>query len=273
VTIAAKKLDRAETEICLLDKFVREQTAIRENMAVLSARYDKASDKHQIFIAQVPDLSDLRDRISITVGVIVHLLRSSLDNTVFEGAQRNTLGNVLHPERLQFPIFDDADDYRTKATRQIAELSERDQQIIESFQPYHGIAGRPDSYSGPYVHQLSLLRQLSNSDKHRSVVNILVDPNHFEINQIGTPILAGWTKWTHQNPREYINAFRPAEMKVGEIIFEAKIEMEEVASSQAVGYAMSQIALDERRPAIPTLKRIHGYIRGLLAAMTDEKTP
>lgn len=259
MTIATKKLDRAKAEIELLDEFITKQTSNVKNKAVLSARYDHESAKHQIFISQVPDLSDLRDHISITVGMIVHLLRSSLDNMVFERAQVNKTGYLRHPETLQFPICDSSNDYNKKVKRQVGELSQGDRRIIESFQPYHGLAGRPDSYSGPYIHQLSLLRQLSNSDKHRSLVNILVDPNQFETSRMVTPIINEWCRWTRDNHKEYINSFRPAEMKVGEVVFEAKIKMERI-ESDAVGYATSEIALDERRPAIPTLKRIHSFI-------------
>jgi hypothetical protein len=73
------------------------------------------------------------------------------------------------------------------------------------------------------------------------------------------PIINEWSRWTRDNPKEYINSFRPAEMKVDEVVFEAKVEMERI-ESQAVGYATSQIALDERRPAIPTLMRIHSFV-------------
>jgi hypothetical protein len=241
MTIAAKKLDRAKAEIELLDEFITKQTSNVKNKAVLSARYDHESAKHQIFISQVPDLSDLRDHISITVGMILHLLRSSLDNMVFERAQANKTGYLRHPETLQFPICDSSNDYNKKVKRQVEELSQRDQRIIESFQPYHGLAGRPDHYSGPYIHQLSLLRDLSNSDKHRSVVNILVDPNTFEMSPIVDPIMDAHHRWMRDNPKEYLNSFRPAEMKVGEVVFEAKIETERI-QSQAVGYATSQIS-------------------------------
>jgi hypothetical protein len=106
---------------------------------------------------------------------------------------------------------------------------------------------------------INLLRDLSNSDKHRSVVNILVDPNQFEMSPIVNPIMDAHYRWMGDNPKEYLSSFRPAEMKVGEVVFEAKIETERI-QSQAVGYATSQIALDERRPAIPTLKRIHSFV-------------
>jgi hypothetical protein len=259
MTIATKKLDRAKAEIELLDEFIKEQTSNAKNKAVLIVRYDHESEKHQIVIAKVPDLSDLRDHISITVGIIPHLLRSSLDNMTFDRAEKNRIGRLLHPKMLQFPICDDSNDYNKKAKRQVGELSHRDQEIIESFQPYHGLAGRPDHYSGPYIHQLSLLRDLSNSDKHRSVVNILVDPNQFEMSPIVDPIMDAHDRWVRDNPKEYINSFRPAEMKVGEVVFEAKVETERI-EVQAVGYATSQIALDERRPAIPTLNRIHTFV-------------
>jgi hypothetical protein len=104
MTIATKKLDTAKAEIELLDEFIKEQTSNVKNKAVLSARYDHESEKHQIFISQVPDLSDLRDHISITVGMIVHLLRSSLDNMVFDRAQKNKTDTYYIQRRYSFPF-------------------------------------------------------------------------------------------------------------------------------------------------------------------------
>ena len=184
MAIAIKKIDRVSEEIELLDQHIREENLLDENKAKLEARYNADSGKHEIYLSNVPNLDELRAQVSITVGAIVHWLRSALDNMVYERALVNTNDNIQNPGQLQFPIIDSQSDFDPVGVRQISALSSQDQAIIESFQSYHGVAGRSDRFSGPYIHQLSLLRKISNTDKHREVVNISVDPNSFETTAI-----------------------------------------------------------------------------------------
>jgi len=269
MAIAIKKIDRASEEIELLDQHIREENLLNENKAKLEARYNADSGKHEIYLSNVPNLDELRAQVSITVSTIVHWLRSALDNMVYERALVNTHDNIQNASQLQFPIVDSQSEFGNVAARQISELSSQDQAIIESFQPYHGVAGRSDSFSGPYIHQLSLLRNISNTDKHREAVNISVDPNSFETTAIASPIMDSRSKWTIENPKEYFGTFRPAEMRVGAVAFEAVVDGKPLKSPAFAGYAVAHFSLDEGRSLIPTLRRIDSYVRNVVEEIYD----
>lgn len=88
------------------------------------------------------------------IGDIVHSLRSSLDYIVWELAKPT---NRHH--RLQFPICDTPEAYGAKAAQaQIKGLDDYDKALIESFQPFKSV---------DRGYHLSLLRALSNFEKHR----------------------------------------------------------------------------------------------------------
>src|SRR6267154_561736 len=159
--LSLSKLERAQREVDQLDAFIVAEVRRPENQATLNARYNRESKCHEIYISKIPDLEYFKANVSIAVSVVIHLLRSSLDNFVFYLAQRHTGNSIQKPREISFPISDTAESYEQRSRRCLAELSERDRQIIHSYQPFHGISGRPDSYSGPYVHQLSLLRDIS----------------------------------------------------------------------------------------------------------------
>lgn len=196
------KLKRAESEIARLDSYVNEQVSRNENRATLRVRRNKDSKGYEIYISEIPDLEDFKLNVSITVGVVVHLLRSTLDNLVFNLAYRNTGGSISKPKSIQFPISEDEKSWRRGYVRCLKEIYDNDINIIYSNQPLHGIAGRPDVYSGPYIHQLSLLRDISNADKHQQVVGISVDPNHFEFVRDAVPLLNAWREWIRDNHLE-----------------------------------------------------------------------
>ncbi len=269
MAIAIKKIDRVSEEIELLDQHIREENLIDENKPKLEARYNSDSGKHEIYLSNVPNLDELRAQVSITVGAIVHWVRSALDNMVYERALVNTHDNIQNAGQLQFPIVDSQSEFGNVAARQISELSSQDQAIIESFQPYHGVGGRSDSFSGPYIHQLSLLRNISNTDKHREAVNISVDPNSFETTAIASPIMDSWSKWTIANPKEYFGTFRPAEMRVGAVAFEAVVDGKPLKAPAFAGYAVAHFSLDEGRSLIPTLRRIDSYVRNVVEEIYD----
>ena len=261
MSIARRKPERATSEIEELAALIEEKTNLEENKARLEARFDPISGNHQIYISEVPNLDSLKTDISITVGIIAHLLRSCLDNLVYELALVNSQNNISHPRRIQFPIVDCENDYQELENRCLSEISSEHRRIIASFQPFHGIAGRPDSYSGSYIHQLTLLREISNSDKHREVVAVLVDPNTFQFTKEATPIFDAFTEWRIQHLEEPRN-FEPPEMRIGEIIVEAvKIDEYDLDQPAFAGYGVAKICLKERRPAIPALKRIEKYVR------------
>ncbi len=66
------------------------------------------------------------------------------------------------------------------------------------FSRYHGVYDFADSYGGPYVHQLVLLRELANDDKHQDTAPALLTAGSFSFR--GTVTFArvtrpeGWTE-------------------------------------------------------------------------------
>lgn len=262
--ISLSKLNRAKHEIDQLDAIIAEEVRRPENRATLRARYNRESKCHEIYISETPDLANFKTNVSIPVGVIVHLLRSSLENLVFYLAQRHTENNIQNPRNISFPISDAADSYDQSSRRCLAELSKRDRETIYAYQPFHGIAGRPDSYSGPYIHQLSLLRDISNSDKHRELVEVSVDPNHFEFTREASEILEAWSAWVQDNPQEYFQSYEPPLMRIGEIVQQPVETKESLGDDFFAGYALAHVAMAERRPVVPTLSRIVEYVKLLL---------
>jgi len=259
LSISHKKLDLSKEKIESLDVFIKKEIHNEQNKAILHARYSDESDRHQIYLESVPNLKSFQETISIETGIIVHLIRSSLDNSVFERALLFTRGNIAKPKNIQFAIFDS--EVKFNRNTMIDEMSQRDKDVIRSYQPFLGSAGRPDSYSGPYIHQLSHLQDLSNTDKHRSVVDVTVDPNSFEMNTITSPIMDAWSVWTRENPKQYFENFTPVEMKPGAVAFEAYVENYNIAMPCFAGFGIACVALDERRPIIPTLQRIESFAR------------
>jgi len=99
-------------------------------------------------------------RFGVLLGDCVHNLRSSLDHTVW---QTTLLDGGVPDHRTQFPIASRSEDqFERMADAGIPGLSDEHRQIIKSAQPYHrGADAR--------THPLSVLADLSNTDKHQVV--------------------------------------------------------------------------------------------------------
>jgi hypothetical protein len=79
-------------------------------------------------------------------------------------------------EFVQFPIADTPDKFAA-AGWHLKEVHADHVDLIESFQPYPGRTVHPDNFSGPYVHPLAMLRDLSNADKHRVLTPVILTSN------------------------------------------------------------------------------------------------
>lgn len=94
-------------------------------------------------------------------------LRSSLNYIAWELAKKHLNGEREPRYSTQFPICDTPGDARGgfgyQLTRQIADVLPAAIQDIDYFQPYH----RPDR---PDTHLLAILREMSNSTKHRFII-------------------------------------------------------------------------------------------------------
>ncbi|GEM_PF-5438179 len=258
--IIKRKISKAKSDLVLLDNQINIFTNDPSNKAILKSKHSSEKDTHQIYIHSIPELDDFANDIAINVGEIIHNTRSSLDNLIYELALVNTNNNIVKPKRLQFPIYDTFEEFQKYGEPVISEISSKHKSIIESYQPFHGTAGRPDSWNGPYVHQLSLLRDLSNTDKHRTIIEIFFDPNHFELMNSGVLILNMHQYNISLNPMKYFNDFKPASMSNDEVVFEAKVPGLIIDNSEIAGYAIASVTLEERRPLYHTINRIIEYV-------------
>lgn len=146
--------------------------SIRDWMATEPFRLNATiADDRLSWLARVECVNPpLRDQWSALFSDAVHQLRSVLDNLAWGLA---TLGGSRpkKPNAIQFPIVEKRKDW-TNESRRIAELPVGVRKAIESIQPFQrsGIDGSPES-DGPL-----LLSRLNNTDKHRVLIQPLVNP-------------------------------------------------------------------------------------------------
>jgi hypothetical protein len=210
-------------------------------------------------------MAEFTEQASAMAGDVISNLRSTLDHLTWQLACRHTDGKPRWPRRVQFPIEDNPTKFPQRCSDcsgagWLYEVSPTDQAKIELFQPYRGVDGQPDTWSGPYIHPLALLRNLSDTHKHRNLTTILLIPNSASF-MVGidshsiAEFMVGQTKAgiPLDNALD-INAQVMGARVIGEV--EPHVEM--------AGYATPSVALDEKRPIIPTLDRIAAYVVRIL---------
>ena len=166
------KLDRSLELRSELGRFIDEMLLPVESRPSIALRVDDATGEYVLYVKKVPDLSNVFTRVGLLVGDIVHNMRSALDHLVFELALLHTGGKVARPDRTQFTIRDCNDRFERAAAQDLAEVAPQHRDLIEKFQPYHTMDA--DVAVGLYFHPLAMLRDLSNSDKHRILTPVLV---------------------------------------------------------------------------------------------------
>jgi len=164
------KLARAEVHRHTLHALDRATFRTEAECPTLGIKLDPGAGEHVIYVSRMPDYSDVFVQASLILGDAVHNLRGALDHLIYALADWNTAGNMQHPDRTQFPICDSLADFNAAARRYLREVHSSHIAIIERFQTYHPVDLLPDR-----VHPFSLLRELSNTDKHR-LLNVVVIP-------------------------------------------------------------------------------------------------
>jgi len=127
--------------------------------------------------------------IGVLVGDFAHNVRSAFDHIAWQLA---CLGAGPPDDRTQFPIYDKLSDWSIRRREIRSILPAARDGYIESLQPYHGLTTIDDRPR----YLLRLLRDLSNTDKHRSILLIgsQVWPRGFEpmVTDGGEPWLLQW---------------------------------------------------------------------------------
>lgn len=134
---------------------------------------DAERDHNDRLTLRASNVKEVPIEVGPIVGDCLHKLRSALDHLAFALAVAHS-GSPL-PDRIErasaFPIFDRSDDFSERDKRgnptrssglwKIQGMSDDVQREIEALQPFAQVVP-PDKF-----HYLSLLRDLSDADKHR----------------------------------------------------------------------------------------------------------
>lgn len=156
---AFHKLARAEEHFRALTAQTRKVGQVK-GPAFRSDR-DLTNDEHAFVFEEGPKI---RLQLGVVIGDIVHNARSALDALVYE----LVISNQGKPHRVhQFPILDSPDDWTEKVASppknrrgMLDSVKPAHVTTIQGLQPYSPTAGKS---------RLAMLRDFSNTDKHRLV--------------------------------------------------------------------------------------------------------
>jgi hypothetical protein len=174
-------------------------------------------------------------RLGVLMGEFAHNLRSTFDHLVWQLALTQT--STPH-DRLQFPILDNRPseaDWRSMAGDRLQQVPPEAVQRIGDLQPFHSVH--------PEINALAIVRELSNEDKHRVILqpvsvskqpdesNVVLDAHDVEVItvevMVGAPPEPGATlvrvpyTIVGDAPRLNLHVAFPAEVHFGRIGFRA----------------------------------------------------
>ena len=247
------KVNRARDALSSLESDVAAHCEIDRRQQVMEIRQG----------ALLPNGSDeppvLHD-FSARTGEIAYNLRSALDHLVW---QLVLVNDHIPGHWNQFPIFQDEDEYQSAAKRRLRGLADRDQELIEGFQPY-----RENGGIGAY---LWMLHSVCNVDKHRhlNVVNVHssataslegdVEPGLIPPGTTGGLLLLDWLAGTRHEDQVRID------VKVGVCFMDNELE----AASPGYGSALEGEGM-KRPPVIPVLQSSLGAVVAVIEQVTGK---
>jgi hypothetical protein len=154
---ARKKLERAlfhAGELRTAVDAFREQSPYEFEMKSLGNPQGGSDIRINVKVSQAPPVPDSWGLIT---GDVLTNVRAALDHAIYPHVRRTA--PTFSPRRIQYPIFDSADDFAAKTVRW---FSPEVRGVVEESQPYH--------FDDPGEHPLRMLRELVNIDKHRELL-------------------------------------------------------------------------------------------------------
>ncbi|MCA1709942.1 MAG: hypothetical protein LC808_44330, partial [Actinobacteria bacterium] len=266
LTTAWAKVRHAEEHIATLRTFYDAVRSQEKYQAPIGAELDEATGQYILRVTDMPALAPMAEKVSLIVGDITHNLRSALDHLAWQLACERRTVTPKNEKNIVFPICDPPQRGRTCSTPNY--LATADWQKMHEFEPCKGINNRPDGWSASYVHQLTLLRSLSNDDKHKTLPVTLIALNGFSTIRTRTS-LPPWLikieegfdvipeRMSEPDPdddRPDFGNFDPFKVEVGEEVCRMRAPAwEGKPVIDHVGTASPIITLDEHRPAPETM--------------------
>lgn len=156
-----RKLDWARKHLAIVQDSFRD--FVRADGNSVDVQYDSKLEEY-VVVARAK--GPVPDDWSLMLGDIIHNIRSSLDSLMFALVERHAPGGLSRAEieRIQFLICDTRAEFEARvAHKQRVRWYPPIVAVMERLQPYHlqhGLGPSP----------LSVLRDLSNIDKHRHIV-------------------------------------------------------------------------------------------------------
>lgn len=253
------KIERAKEHRDTLDTHIREKFAIEENRPRLGIKFDGDTSEHVLYVNYMPDLGRFFENVGVILGDALHNLRSALDHLAFQLALRNTNGNVRNERRVQFPIEDSLEGFerRCEDTRRgwLFEVNPDDRAIIERYQGRHRV--HEEVSVGLYFHPLVMLRDLSDSDKHRLLPTMMVPSSGQEL--LGGPGGMPFFLLMARTMQEMSQLEAPKIERVELNTEIARVQLGDRAGQQDLdmaGYVAPVIALAEGRPVVAVIDKI-----------------
>jgi hypothetical protein len=212
-------------------------------------------DEKGRLVWRVGDVQDPPQIIGVLIGEVAYQLRSTLDHIIWQLAKPTT---EREKKNVQFPLAKSSTDFRNQR-HLMPGVELRVRRAVESLQPYH-------RRKWPETALLGYLREISNWDKHRTLVAAGAD-----VVRSGTTVfLKGETSVISQEEAKGI-------LKTGTII--TRLQMGYSAVGAQVG-VYPQVAVlpvfDERmpkpirrRPVLSTLGKIGQFIEDTIVPMLE----
>lgn len=265
VTTAASKLQWALGNLTALEHNITQAFGNPADCAVLRADLDPETGYHVLRIEAQADLTDFAENFQHSVADIANNIRAALDKLAWLAACDFTNGTPQDVPGVKFPICDTTKDW-INAGRARNQLRPDHCGFVKRFQPCEGPSPYSDGFSGPYIHQLTLLRELSNDDKHRDTEPVLLSPTTFQFRRFA---IAQMTQIPPE-PMDWHLLSLGKEIKLGMEVLEIRLPAESEAEIHDIARAAPGVALSEGRYAVATLQRLHRHVHLILSEFARE---
>jgi hypothetical protein len=260
---AVSLLKHGHGHLATLEHNIGQAFALSDEQAVIGAYLDADIGYHRLRIDRIPDLDTFAEDFSNAIFDIAGAFRASLDKFAWRAVCSITSGRPTDPRGVKFPIADTPVEW-VRQKRAWKQFDAAHCSFIESFQPYHGPNGRADSWYGPYAHQLTLLHDLANDDKHRDSWPTFLAASRVMLRAELFPAdrAERFAAFDRMDMR-FVGIGEPIE--VGLEVLQARLFDGAQREINDAGSVAPQVALLERRIVIPTLQRIERFVHLILS--------
>jgi hypothetical protein len=171
---ARRKLDRANEHVVEIQREITRWGKLQANGLPFRQTTEYDAQLTGLWI-KVESIADPPPILSLILGDALSNARSSLDHAAWQMVQHGTSTNLKPGDehKVYFPIFDTLDEFNRILPERLPGLRPAEEAIVRRYQPY--------TRGNPLEHPLAVLREFSNSDKHRNIHLVVWMPSDLSI--------------------------------------------------------------------------------------------